>query len=149
MDALLKSLVGAHIEYWSRTSGEDSASWERVLRSERKKIQETIEIAEQSSTTAKIMLYVEMLNYYRNQPFYMMIRSSIVLGRVRPQVIKLLSRLNSTERCFMLSEALNKGPKDPDRKTYVATASFMLRTYERHLPALRKFLTSEELLTCV
>ena len=95
------------------------------------------------------MLYVEMLNYYRNQPFYMMIRSSIVLGRVRPQVIKLLSRLNSTERCFMLSEALNKGPKDPDRKTYVATASFMLRTYERHLPALRKFLTSEELLTCV
>lgn len=145
MNTLSKSLVGAHIEY---RSGNPEV-YERTLRTERNKIRETIELAEQSSTSAKIMLYVEMLNYYRNQPYYMMIRSSIVLGRVRPEIVKLLSRLDSDERCTKLVEGLSLGVKDADRKAYVATASFMLRTYERHLPKLRKLLTPEELLICV
>lgn len=147
MDALLKSLVGAHIEYRSKIDSPDA--YEQTLRTERNKIRETIELAEQSGIMAKTMLYVEMLNYYRNQPYYMMIRSSLVLGRVRPQVVKWLSRLNSDERCSKLVEALSSGVKDPDRKAYVATASFMLRIYERHLPVLRKQLTPDELLICV
>lgn len=149
MEALLKSLVGSSIEYrGSVLTIEDAAFKSRTLRTERNHIRKSLEMGSSLPEDVRLILYTELLDYYRNQPYYFEVRSSIVFGRDRAKVIDMLSR-PSSERLDELEVRLSYGSKYPYRKAIVCACGYFLRLHERYLNVLKPYLTAGELITCI
>ena len=149
MEALLKSLVGSSIEYrGSVRTIEDAAFKSRTLRTERNHIRKSLEMGRSLPEDVRLILYTELLDYYRNQPYYFEVRSSIVFGRDRAKVIDMLSR-PSSERLDELEVKLSYGSKYPYREAIVCACGYFLRLHERYLNVLKPYLTTGELITCI
>lgn len=149
MEALLKSLVGSSIEYrGSVWTIEDAAFKSRTLRTERNHIRKSLEMGSSLPEDVRLILYTELLDYYRNQPYYFEVRSSIVFGRDRAKVIDMLSR-PSSERLDELEVRLSYGSKYPYREAIVCACGYFLRLHERYLNVLKPYLTAGELITCI
>lgn len=149
MEALLKSLVGSSIEYrGSVRTIEDAAFKSRTLRTERDHIRKSLEMGSSLPEDVRLILYTELLDYYRNQPYYFEVRSSIVFGRDRAKVIDMLSR-PSSERLDELEVRLSYGSKYPYREAIVCACGYFLRLHERYLNVLKPYLTAGELITCI
>lgn len=129
MEALLKSLVGSSIEYrGSVRTIEDAAFKSRTLRTERDHIRKSLEMGSSLPEDVRLILYTELLDYYRNQPYYFEVRNSIVFGRDRAKVIDMLSR-PSSERLDELEVRLSYGSKYPYREAIVCA---FIAAYEIH-----------------
>ena len=149
MEALLKSLVGSSIEYrGSVRTIEDAAFKSRTLRTERNHIRKSLEMGSSLPEDVRLILYTELLGYYRSQSYYFEVRSSIVFGRDRAKVIDMLSR-PSSERLDELETRLSYGSKYPYREAIVCACGYFLRLHERYLNVLKPYLTAGELITCI
>lgn len=150
---LYKSLVGNIIQYrFGSNMDSDSPSISRNIKIAKQQIQKNLELAFSYSAKSKIsciMLLAEMYNFYRDQPYYNAVRSSLNLRRDRLSVLEYLHdktiMCRSSNLCGALASPMCK--KDSHfRAVIVEATKYFVGTYPRRLLDFKDLLTREELL---
>ena len=96
-----------------------------------------------------VMLLAELTNFYRNEVYYMAVRSSIEMRRFRPAVLEYM-QLDVQERADRLQEVLSEKLRgDKNRDIKVSALRYFLSTYPNRCKEFKRLLTKEEYLLVV
>lgn len=144
IQSLYPSLVGSSIEFSFRKKVANATSIDKNIQSARKKIAQDVELALEVGGELCVMLLAELTNYYRNELYYMAVRSAIEMRRFRPAVLDYL-QLDVSERADRLYSVLSEKLRgDRHRELKVVIAKYFLGTYPSRLVEFKKLLTREE-----
>lgn len=141
---LFPSLVGASTEFSFKKKLSSATPIEKNIQSAREKITRDVEEALEIGGELCVMLLAELTNYFRNETYYMAVRSAIEMRRYRPSVLDYL-QLSVEERSDRLKTALStklRGDKTRDFK--VTILRYFLRTYPSRTHEFKHLLTREE-----
>lgn len=144
IQSLFPSLVGSSIEFSFKKKVASVTPIDQNIQSAKKRIERDVEVALSVGGEICVMLLAELTNYYRNEIYYMAVRSSIEMRRYRPAVLDYLN-LEVQERADRLKAALSeplRGDKNRDAK--VEALRYFLSTYPSRLKEFKCLLTREE-----
>jgi len=146
-NALLPSLVGSHIEY--RQKGEVLVT---DVTSTRNSIAKDIELAGEVKSLSSIMLLGEMVAYHKKQSYYVAVRSSIVLGRVRTVVVDYLEGEISDRLKRILKElkpTYGRATNPVERKVKVKALQYIIKGNPKlFTDEVKAVLTKDEQIAC-
>lgn len=141
---LYPSLVGSSTEFSFKKKIASVVPIEQNIQSAKKRIKRDIESALEVGGELCVMLLAELTNYYRNEIYYMAVRSDIEMRRYRPTVLEYM-KLDVQERAERLQSVLSeKLRRDKNRDLKVSIAKYFLGTYPNRLPDFKKLFTREE-----
>lgn len=144
--SLFQSLVGSSIEFSFKKKVTNVLSIDENIKESRRSISVDVEDALECGGALCVMLLAEMTNYYRNQLYYMAVRSAIEMRRYRPKVLEYL-QLSVDERAERLQNVLSEKLRgDRNRELKVTIAKYFLQTYPSRLSSFRKLFTKAEYL---
>lgn len=147
--SLYPSLVGSSIEFSFKKKLTNAISIEQNIQSTKKRIKRSIEMAFAVGGELCVMLLSELMYFYRSEPYYMAVRSSIEMRRYRPAVLEYL-KLEVQERADRLTTVLSESPrKDKNRDLKVEALRYFLSTYPSRTREFKKLLTREEYMLVV
>lgn len=133
---LEKSLVGSTIEYsFGKNSGNIDAAKERI--------RENVKLAHSVQGIYCVTLLGEMTAYYRNEIYYMAVRSCIEMRRFRIPVLEYLN-LSVSERAERLCDLLSKSKH---RELVIEALRYFLLIYPNRTSSFKKYLSREEYIT--
>lgn len=142
--SLFHSLVGSSIEFSFKKKIANATPIEQNIQSARKRIERDVEDALAVGGELCVMLLAELTNYYRNEIYYMAVRSAIEMRRYRPAVLDYM-KLDVQERADRLKSVLSEKLRgDRNRDLKVSIAKYFLGTYPSRLPEFKKLFTREE-----
>ena len=146
---LFPSLVGSSIEFSFKKKVANVTTIEQNIVSARKRIERDVEAALSVNAGLSVMLLAELTLYYTKQPYYMAVRSSIQMRRLRPMVLEYMKQ-SVDERAERLKKILSgKLRGDKHREIKVTAARYFLSIYTGRLKEFKPLMTKEEFLLCV
>lgn len=141
----LKNLVGASVE-WRLASNDDGSS-EQVIKLTRRKIAEELERYKDAPSELQIALLGELHNYYKNQPYYAVIKSCIKFGRLASLVSEYLEKSVSEREDYIVTLLSSRSSTYRDVK--VAITSYFVKVYARRKDKILPLLTIKERQLCI
>lgn len=90
-----------------------------------------------------IMVMAEMLNYYRKQPYYTQVRSSIKRERYNADILEYLN-LDTDNRQARMLKPLGMKIKDIERDAVLTALKYFLAVYPNRKINYKEVLTREE-----
>lgn len=142
---LYQWLVGSSIDFSFKRKSDDVQSIENNIRSAKVRISKSLSLIHNQGVSPMIKIYgmAALLEYYTEQPYYMAVRSSIELRRLRVRVIEYLRDYSVDERVQHLRLELSK-KKNSERDILIEGLRYFLMTYPSRLKDFRSLLTREE-----
>lgn len=138
------SLVGASTEFSFKKKMSCATSIDQNIQSAKRKITNAVTMALDAGGRLCVMLLAELTYFYRSEPYYMAVRSSIEMRRYRPAVLDYM-QFGVQERADRLKRVLSEPSReDKFRDLKIETLRYFLSTYPSRSGEFKKFLTREE-----
>lgn len=142
--SLYPSLVGSSTEFSFKKKMSSATPIEQNIRSAKKRIERDVEMALSVGGELCVILLSELTYYYKSEPYYMAVRSSIEMRRYRPAILEYME-LDVQERADRLKSILSERLRcDKNRDLKIEALRYFLSTYPSRLKEFRRLLTREE-----
>lgn len=146
---LYQSLVGASTEFSFKKKLSNPLSLEKNIEAAQRKISRDVKTALSVGGKLCIMMLAEITNHYRNEPYYMAVRSYIEMRRYRPTVLEYLSK-EVEERADEIRSILSESIKgDKNRELKVGILEHFIAVYPSRLSMFKSLITRSEYLQVV
>lgn len=149
VEKLYPHLVGAAVEYSDFRKATDKKHFIKTVESTRNKISK--HLTRIFSITNPVFISAalgEMVNYYRNQSYWLSVKSAIELRRMKDPVRVYLHETPEDRQGVLLS-FLKVAKRDHDREVIVLAISYFVKVYESRRINFKEFLTKEEYLNTI
>lgn len=140
---LEKSLVGSTIEYSFGKKVSSALSISGNIDAAKERIRENVKLTHSVQGIYCVTLLGEMTAYYRNEIYYMAVRSCIEMRRFRIPVLEYLN-LSVSERAERLCDLLSKSKH---RELVIEALRYFLLIYPNRTSSFKKYLSREEYIT--
>lgn len=146
---LFPSLVGSSIEFNFLKKVANATPITDNITAAKRRIMRDVKDALAVGGELCVMLLAELTNFYRNEIYYMAVRSSIEMRRFRPAVLDYMG-LDVQERADRLKEVLSEKLRgDKNRDVKITALRYFLSTYPSRAKEFKSLLTREEYLLVV
>ena len=139
---LLPSLVGVSIDFSFRTKMVGASTIDQNIKAAQKRIEKDVETAHEVGGKLGLILLAEMTSYYASEIYYMAVRGSIHMRRLRPLVLEYMQK-SVSERAEELKRELSRG-YDTDRDVKITALRYFIQHYPGRLKEFKRLISREE-----